>query len=601
MAFFDTGWYVHAGDGATTGYYAVPLRQPSTNYTVGQIVRQFTPPVLGSERCFVAVSAGITSSATDATWVLTRGAHTVDGGQTWVEITGCSAMNSDLVNTPNWTNASLGSKGITLGQVVADTAGANFHVCYTTGTTAAAEPAWNTAAGGLTTSGSAQFLCLGPVSSFAAWGAPHARLQNASAATWGVGGNDIFAADNSAEVLNPAAAVFFNLGTTTTPCRYLSVDHTAALPAPLKAGASFTTAATASGAISIANGVSLSQYWFGFTFIATAATAVFLITVGGGTGAALRMDNCAFVLTSTVAGPGLGIGSAGQAVGVFELNNCTFKFSAAGTNIQWGGGLVTWRNTPDPCFTGPVAPTTAFRINALTGTNLLLEGVDLTSIGGGTLLSNAAGGGPVMIKNCKLHSGPLMAAQVASEGAILLDIINSDNGTFGPWRNERHAMLGDMTTTAGSVRTGGATDGTTGIAQILAASTFARQTKPFTSLPLVIWNDVVGTPRTVTLYGVVPLTTVLPLNNQFWFDVEYMGATGSPLASLVSNGLADVLATPAHIAVADGSTWSGLGSSNGVFALSATFTAQQKGYVTIYPKVGAASYSILLDPKPVLT
>jgi hypothetical protein len=600
MAFFDTGWYVHAGDGATTGYYAVPLRQPSTNYTVGQIVRQFTPPALGSERCFVAVSAGITSSATDATWVLTRGAHTVDGGQTWVEITGCSAMNGDLVNTPNWTNASLGSKGITLGQVVADTAGANFHVCYTTGTTAAAEPAWNTAAGGLTTSGSAQFLCLGPVSSFAAWGAPHARLQNASAATWGVGGNDIFAADNSAEVLNPAAAVFFSLGTTTTPCRYLSVDHTAALPAPLKAGASFTTAATASGAISVANGVSLSQYWFGFTFIATAATAVFLITVGGGTGAALRMDNCAFVLTSTVAGPGLGIGSAGQAVGVFELNNCTFNFSAAGTNIQWGGGLVTWRNTPDPCFTGPVAPTTAFRINALTGTNLLLEGVDLTSIGGGTLLSNATGGGPVTIKNCKLHTGSLIAAAASTEAAILLDVVNCDSGG-AVYRNERHGMLGDLTTATAVVRTGGATDGTTPVSHLLAASTFARQTKPFVGLPLVIWNDVVGTPRTLTLYGAINGSAALPFNNQFWFEAEYMGDTGSPLASLVSTGLANVLATPAHIAVADGSTWSGLGATHAIFALSATFTARQKGYVTVYPKVGAPSFSVYLDPRPVLS
>ena len=160
--------------------------------------------------------------------------------------------------------------------------------------------------------------------------------------------------------------------------------------------------------------------------------------------------------------------------------------------------------------------------------------------------------------------------------------------------------MGQITTSATVARTGGATDGTTLISHFLQASSFARSWRPFNSFPLVIWNDVVGTTRTATLYGVVLGTTSLPFNDQFWFDLEYMGSSTTPNASVVSTGLVTQLDAHAVIATSDGSAWSGAGGTNAPFKLAATFTAQQKGYITIYPKAGT-SYSVYLDPKPVLS
>ena len=102
--------------------------------------------------------------------------------------------------------------------------------------------------------------------------APAPRLSVAIAAGWGAAGNDFYVADNSAETSSVQLVV--NIGTVTSPCRFFSVDHTASLPpnaAALKAGASFSTSATGTGAISLGNAAQTENYWFGFNFVLTGA------------------------------------------------------------------------------------------------------------------------------------------------------------------------------------------------------------------------------------------------------------------------------------------------------------------------------------------
>jgi hypothetical protein len=594
MAFYDTDWFI-----SSVGYAAVPAWAAAASTPPGTLRRQLAAPAVGSERVFVATQlATQNTGATEPTWVITRGGKTTDGSVTWQECTGAAAVNGDMADVATWAQAkAIGTP--TLGAIIKSNSGVTLLICSIAGSMGAAEPGWALSAGGITTDGTSTWVTIGNATSFAAWSAPHARTLNACAAGWGLAGHDFYLADNSAEV--STASISLGLGNSTTYSRYMSVDHTAALPATpstLKAGASMTSSLAAANAITIGNVSAGSQYFNGITFTASAAFAGNLINTGGGTTMVMRYENCAFNLTGGLAGSYTTAGPGAASAGQFEFINCTFGFSNAGQYVQWGGGVITWRNTPDPCFTGTI-PSPPVRFHSGNGLAALIEGVDFTSLGAGTLFTVTQGAGLITLKNCKLHTGPVTPAVAAQEGGLVIDLINCDSGS-SVRRNERHTMEGDLTTSNAVYRTGGALDGGAPISWMLSSSTYARPTRPLNALPLVIWNDVVGTPRTVTLYGYMAFGLPLPFNDQFWFDVEYMGSTASPIASFVSNGLATPLTPHAVVAVADpASVWNVIGSST-PFSLSATFTAQQKGYVTIYPKAGL-SQTVGLDPRPVLS
>ena len=231
------------------------------------------------------------------------------------------------------------------------------------------------------------------------------------------------------------------------------------------------------------------------------------------------------------------------------------------------------------------------------GGNLLVEGVDLTSLGSSTLVAITQGGGLVVIKNCKLHPGVPIAS--AFNVTMQVDLVNSDSGA-AIYRNERYTNYGTLLTSTSVARSGGATDGTTPVSHLIASNANARIFRPFSALPLVIWNDLVGAPRTLTVFGTIGggSSQPLPYNDQFWIDVEYMGDASTPNASLVSTGLPTPLTPHTQIAVADGSSWGSIVGTT--FSLSVTFTAQQRGYVTVYPR-SAGSLALNLDPKPVLS
>jgi hypothetical protein len=95
------------------------------------------------------------------------------------------------------------------------------------------------------------------------------------------------------------------------------------------------------------------------------------------------------------------------------------------------------------------------------------------------------------------------------------------------------------------------------------------------------------------------------LNDEIWMDVQYLGDSGSPLASFKSTSKSHPLATGAAVA-SDGSTWNGGGSGAGwtPFKLVATLTApqpQQKGYIYVNVRAAKASTIYYIDPVPMLS
>src|SRR4249920_1584552 len=130
MAYYDTTWYTNAGDQSTTGHYAVAKRPQNAAVAAGQLVRQFTAPAINSERVFICIVAGTTANTTDATWTLTRGAKSTDGTATWQEVTGASAVNGDLTNTPSWSGVTGGiATAISLGVIIKRNNAASYWIC----------------------------------------------------------------------------------------------------------------------------------------------------------------------------------------------------------------------------------------------------------------------------------------------------------------------------------------------------------------------------------------------------------------------------------------------------------------------------------------
>ena len=462
MAFFDTTWYLHYGDGSTVGHFAVSKWGPGQTVTPGMLRRQLAAPAANNERVFVCLLNG-TTGGTEPVWVVTRGGRSpTDGNTSWMECTGQAGVNGDLANTPNWTNAALGSKAMSVGQVIANTAGTFYFICTAAGTNTSGEPSWVTTPGNPTVAG-ATYVCIGAVGIFSPFAAPHAQFAAAITANWFVAGNDIYVADNSFET--STGTLTLNAGTIAAPSRVMSVDR-AVMPPTLKVGASFTSSNAVTNALVVCTAG--STYWYGVAFIITGSFA------GGSMGIIsnacyAKFEACSFQLASgSNSAASMTVGPGSQFEGMVDFINCTWGFSNVGQQVVWSGGWHTWRNTPDPCITGTI-PTIPFRAIANTPAVVLFEGIDFTSVGSNTLFGTTNSGTFLTIKNCKLHTGLPVAAMTLPAAIVLqVDVINSDD--IDVVRNERHNYLGDLYTSFNGglgvysiYRTGGATDGTTNV------------------------------------------------------------------------------------------------------------------------------------------
>ncbi len=600
MAFFDTTWYSHSGDMTSTGWFAVPMWTASTAYTAGQLVRQRTTPALNAERVFVCIIAG-TSGSTEpgsGTWTVTRGARNTDGTVTWQECTGAAAVNGDLTNTPTWAQAKAISTAVTLGAIIQRNSGGSYQICSVAGNSGASEPAgFSNTAGVTTVDSGVTWTSLGPPSNFAAWGAPHARLQNALATNWGAAGNNFWVADNSAET-NAAAIGLSPPGTMALPCNVYSIDHTLAMPptaASLKAGASFNSSLAGNNSLGI-NLVGNSTYWYGFNFICS-------VTAGGNNvfglcqigQAYFKFDTCTFQLTGSGATPPIGLG--GIAVGnvsQVDFVNCLFYFANVGQRIAMMAGTFNWRNST-LLMPGSVVPTNLFAPgNGPPGT-FLFEGCDLSAFTG-NFMSNAGGGANLTFKDCKLASASTFIGAAAATGTnINIDVTRCDSGT-SVYRNERHTVYGDQITDATVYRTGGAADGGVGISHRVVPSTFVRNWRPFNALPLVVWCDFNTGSHTATLYGFIT-TNSAPNNAQVWADLEFLGDAASPRGSFQFTGAANPLSSSGALAVADTSVWNAPARVNGATkAVGDLMTVASNPGRLFY--VSGISTGILTSPEP---
>lgn len=411
-----------------------------------------------------------------------------------------------------------------------------------------------------------------------------------AACTAKAAGDVFWVAHNHAQT-QASALTITSPGTETTPCKIMCVSSAGSVP-PVAADLATTATITTTGAFGITISGTISEC-YGITFKCGTGASAANLTVNGAASKTQRYLNCGFQLITTAATSRITMATSTAAT-IWE--NCTVQFGSTSQGMNTSN-IFKWLNTPS-AVTGATLPTTLLLANT-SGVQTWFEGVDLSALGSGKTLWSSSTSRPnciLVFKDCKLGSSVTVTGN--ETGVVygnMVDLIRCDSGDTN-YRTERYRFAGTQTTETTIVRTGGASDGTTPIAWKFVTTANSNFGFPFESFPITVWNETVGSSVTVTLQGIWGGGAV-PTNDQIWFDLEYLGTSGYPLASKATSGPATSLTTGSNYAAGSG-TW---GGSTTKFAMSATFTPQEKGPFTIYVKVAKPSDTFYIDPKPVIT
>jgi len=415
------------------------------------------------------------------------------------------------------------------------------------------------------------------------WGLAKATLVGAAAID--AAGDAIYLSQSHAESGGAVVAVF--AGTMANPVKIIAGNDSAEPPIAVSAASLISSSSiTLSG----------SYYLYGLTL--QAATSI--LPNAQSASNSVTLDHCSLITTGTTGGGFFSIGSANNITQKAVLLDCTYKFSGssnigcatAGVVEIKGGSFVSGTSTPSAGVFGGAA-------SDRTGSRLLIDGLDMTNLASTVnIFRTFVSPGLFQIRNSKLPaswSGSLCNATPLATGQRF-EMHNCDSGdtNYRLWVQEYSGSIKTETTL---VRTGGASDGTTGYSLVMATTANANASvAPLVSPEVSIWNDTTGGSKTVTVEILHDSATNLT-DGEIWLEAQYLGTSGVPLGSFISDAKADILATAADQS-ASSETWTTTGMSNpNTQKLSVTFTPQEKGYIQAKVYLAKASKTVYVDPK----
>ena len=415
------------------------------------------------------------------------------------------------------------------------------------------------------------------------WALAKATLVGAAAID--AAGDTIYLSQSHAESGGAVTAVF--AGTMANPVKIIAGNDGAEPPTAVSAASLISSSSiTLSG----------SYYLYGLTL----QSATSILPNAQVTSNSVTLDHCSLITTGTGGSSFFSIGSTNNVTQKAVLLDCTYKFSGssnsgcatAGVVEIKGGSFVSGTSTPSAGIFGGTA-------TDRTGAQLLIDGLDMTNLASTvSIFRTFVSPGLFQIRNSKLPaswSGSLCNATPLATGQRF-EMHNCDSGdtNYRLWVQEYSGSIKTETTL---VRTGGASDGTTGYSLVMATTANANASvAPLVSPEVSIWNDTTGGSKTVTVEILHDSATNLT-DGEIWLEAQYLGTSGVPLGSFISDAKADILATAADQS-ASSETWTTTGMSNpNTQKLSVTFTPQEKGYIQAKVYLAKASKTVYVDPK----
>lgn len=416
-----------------------------------------------------------------------------------------------------------------------------------------------------------------------AYAAPHARLANAFASGWMASGDTGYVSNNHSET-QATAITLTSPGTAANPCSIICVNDSAVPPT-----SSATTAAIATTGASNITISGAYAYYYGLNLNAGNSSNAANVSLSGSAQCkALYLDSCNFTLNNTSSSSAFTFPTAASnGDDYLEVRNCTFVFGSTSQKMNnnsyifgnfIGGSIAASGSVPTTLF----PDTTSGRFYYAT-----FRDVDLSAITG-TIIALGNSWGYLTFTNCKTGSGvTVFSGSFPSIGGLNIRMHNCDNAATNYkyyFANYLATIIQETTV----VRSGGATDGTTPISWKITSTANSKFLDPFVSEEIAQWNALTGSSKTATIY----LTTNTTLNNNdFWFELEYLGASSS-LGSLVSTKMA-IIGTPAGL-TSDSSTWGG--SITNKYKMQVTFTPQMQGPLKVRLYAAKPSVTVYVDP-----
>ena len=422
------------------------------------------------------------------------------------------------------------------------------------------------------------------------WANAYTTLAAAAAAD--TAGDTIFVAHNHSESTGSAVTLAW-AGTITAPTRVLCVNTgTGALAK--------TAVMTTTSSYIINTG---DAYIYGVSFV----SATTVSCNDGIASAGQHFSNCVMYSTNVGSGGDIGLGGAANASFRTILSECVFRLTATsqfvttvGTSVIEGGSFHASTTTP----------TSIFRLaNDRTGSRLTVSGFDFSNLSSTVHLFAASSATDALgvLRDCKLPAswtGSLCATSPPAGPGQRYELHNCDSGdtNYRLWIED---YTGSIKQDTGVYLDGGVTDGTTALSYKFASSANCNFLSGRLYGPeMHIWNDTTGSSKTVTVEIVHDSqgagTGGAMQDDQIWLEVMYLGTSGVPLGTWISDAKADVLATAADQA-SSSATWTGDAAGWDTQKLSVTMTPQEKGVIVARVVMGVASKTVYVDPNVTVT
>lgn len=406
-------------------------------------------------------------------------------------------------------------------------------------------------------------------------------------------GDVVYVSDNHSE--STASALSFAwAGTATSPTRVLCGDDAAEPPTALATTA--IVAATGANSITFITSAVGYVYYYGLTFRAGSGASSSSGFLSGGV---CVWEGCGIEIVTTAASQYTNLASGSSAFG--RAVNCAFKFAAAtqGLAVSSGGNLSIIDGS---IASGGTSPTSFLIGAAANGAKVQVSGFDFSNADAAINMSDQAGTNiTVKFIDCKLPaswSGSLHSGTPAV-GAVF-EMFNCDSGDTN-YRYRRATQCGTMQEETTIIRTGGASDGTTGLSYKMVSNANAEYPMLTLDSPEIVrWNDTTGSSITATIEFVHDSATALK-DDEVWMEVRYLGTSGTPLALFVNDCKADVLAAAAD-QTDSSETWTTTGMANpNTRKMSVSFTPNERGFIHAVVKLAKASTTVYFCPRVDLT